>query len=226
MFRRGYMRVLIIEDNVEILKCMKVELEKSGLYVDIANNGLEGEQKAYVNEYDVILLDLSLPDKDGMEILKYLRKENIETPIIIITASIEITKGLNLGADDYIVKPFNMDELNARIQAVLRRFRGRGNPNIVLNQLIIDPISRRANYDKKRIDLTTKEFDILEYLAIRYPAIVSSEEILEHTYDESFDSFSSVLRVHIAKLRKKLKKTTGKDILLTTRGKGYSLFFE
>lgn len=196
------MRVLIIEDNVEILKCMKVELEKSGLYVDIANNGLEGEQKAYVNEYDVILLDLSLPDKDGMEILKYLRKENIETPIIIITASIEITKGLNLGADDYIVKPFNMDELNARIQAVLRRFRGRGNPNIVLNQLIIDPISRRANYDKKRIDLTTKEFDILEYLAIRYPAIVSSEEILEHTYDESFDSFSSVLRVHIAKLRK------------------------
>jgi cell cycle transcriptional regulator ctrA len=226
MFRRGYMRVLIIEDNVEILKCMKVELEKSGLYVDIANNGLEGEEKAYVNEYDVILLDLSLPDKDGMEILKYLRKENIETPIIIITASIEITKGLNLGADDYIVKPFNMDELNARIQAVLRRFRGRGNPNIVLNQLIIDPISRRANYDKKRIDLTTKEFDILEYLAIRYPAIVSSEEILEHTYDESFDSFSSVLRVHIAKLRKKLKKTTGKDILLTTRGKGYSLFFE
>ncbi len=220
------MRVLIIEDNVEILKCMKVELEKSGLYVDIANNGLEGEEKAYVNEYDVILLDLSLPDKDGMEILKYLRKENIETPIIIITASIEITKGLNLGADDYIVKPFNMDELNARIQAVLRRFRGRGNPNIVLNQLIIDPISRRANYDKKRIDLTTKEFDILEYLAIRYPAIVSSEEILEHTYDESFDSFSSVLRVHIAKLRKKLKKTTGKDILLTTRGKGYSLFFE
>ena len=220
------MRVLIIEDKVEILKCMKVELEKSGLYVDIANNGLEGEEKAYVNEYDVILLDLSLPDKDGMEILKYLRKENIETPIIIITASIEITKGLNLGADDYIVKPFNMDELNARIQAVLRRFRGRGNPNIVLNQLIIDPISRRANYDKKRIDLTTKEFDILEYLAIRYPAIVSSEEILEHTYDESFDSFSSVLRVHIAKLRKKLKKTTGKDILLTTRGKGYSLFFE
>ena len=220
------MRVLIIEDNVEILKCMKVELEKSGLYVDIANNGLEGEEKAYVNEYDVILLDLSLPDKDGMEILKYLRKENIETPIIIITASIEITKGLNLGADDYIVKPFNMDELNARIQAVLRRFRGRGNPNIVLNQLIIDPISRRANYDKKRIDLTTKELDILEYLAIRYPAIVSSEEILEHTYDESFDSFSSVLRVHIAKLRKKLKKTTGKDILLTTRGKGYSLFFE
>lgn len=196
------MRVLIIEDNVEILKCMKVELEKSGLYVDIANNGLEGEEKAYVNEYDVILLDLSLPDKDGTEILKYLRKENIETPIIIITASIEITKGLNLGADDYIVKPFNMDELNARIQAVLRRFRGRGNPNIVLNQLIIDPISRRANYDKKRIDLTTKEFDILEYLAIKYPAIVSSEEILEHTYDESFDSFSSVLRVHIAKLRK------------------------
>lgn len=220
------MRTLIIEDNKEILKCMKVELEKFGLYVDIASNGLEGEEKAYVNEYDIILLDITLPDKDGMDILKYLRKESIETPVIVITASDDITRYLNLGADDYIKKPFKMEELYARIQAVLRRFRGRGTPNIILNKLIIDPLSRKAEYDNKRIDLTTKEFDILEYLAIKYPAIVSSEEILEHTYNESFDSFSAVLRVHIAKLRKKLKKSIGKDILLTTRGKGYSLFLD
>ena len=220
------MRTLIIEDNKEILKCMKVELEKFGLYVDIASNGLEGEEKAYVNEYDIILLDITLPDKDGMDILKYLRKESIETPVIVITASDDITRCLNLGADDYIKKPFKMEELYARIQAVLRRFRGRGTPSIILNKLIIDPLSRKAEYDNKRIDLTTKEFDILEYLAIKYPAIVSSEEILEHTYNESFDSFSAVLRVHIAKLRKKLKKSIGKDILLTTRGKGYSLFLD
>lgn len=220
------MRGLIIEDNKEILRCMKIELEKFGLYVDIASNGLEGEEKAYVNEYDIILLDITLPDKDGMDILEYLRKENIETPVIIITASDDITRCLNLGADDYIKKPFKMEELYARIQAVLRRFRGRGTPSIILNKLIIDPLSRKAEYDNKRIDLTTKEFDILEYLAIKYPAIVSSEEILEHTYNESFDSFSAVLRVHIAKLRKKLKKSIGKDILLTTRGKGYSLFLD
>lgn len=220
------MRTLIIEDNKEVLRCMKVELEKFGLYVDIASNGLEGEEKAYVNEYDIILLDITLPDKDGMDILKYLRKESIETPVIVITASDDITRCLNLGADDYIKKPFKMEELYARIQAVLRRFRGRGTPSIILNKLIIDPLSRKAEYDNKRIDLTTKEFDILEYLAIKYPAIVSSEEILEHTYNESFDSFSAVLRVHIAKLRKKLKKSIGKDILLTTRGKGYSLFLD
>ncbi|MDD3303980.1 MAG: response regulator transcription factor [Clostridia bacterium] len=220
------MRLLIIEDNSEILKCMKIELEKAGLYVDIACNGLEGEEKAYVNEYDAILLDLNLPDKNGIEILKYLRKEKIETPIIIITASTDIAKGLNFGADDYIIKPFNMDELYARIQAVLRRFRGRGNPNIILDKLVVDPIARKSSYNNIRLELTAKEFDILEYLAIRYPAIVSSEEILEHIYDEFFDSFSSVLRVHIAKLRKKIKNTAGKDILLTTRGRGYSLALE
>lgn len=221
------MRILIIEDNEDILECMKIKLNSLGLYVDTANNGIEGEEKAYVNEYDLILLDLFLPDKDGTQILKYLRKESVQTPIIIITAnnsSKDISSILNYGADDYIVKPFDYNVLEARIHAVIRRVNGRGNPTIEINNMKINPITRNAYINEKRLDLTTKEFDILEYLALKYPAVISSEEITEHVYDEYFDPFSSVLRVHIAKLRKKLKKYAEKEVLFNIRGKGYSLY--
>lgn len=221
------MRILIIEDNDDILECMKIRLNLVGLSVDIANNGIEGEEKAYVNDYDLILLDLSLPDKDGLEILKYLRKEGIQTPIIIITAnnsSKDISNVLNYGADDYIVKPFDYDVLEARIHAVIRRVNGRGNPVIEIGDMQINPITRNVHINNKKLELTTKEFDILEYLALKYPAVISSEEILEHVYDEFFDPFSSVLRVHIAKLRKKLKKYAEKEILYNIRGKGYCLY--
>lgn len=221
------MRILIIEDNDDILNCMKIRLSSKGFYVDIANNGFEGEEKAYVNEYDIILLDLFLPDKSGLEILKYLRKEEIQTPIIIITGNNsckDISTILNLGADDYIVKPFDFEVLEARIHAVIRRVNGRGNPIIEIDSMQIDPISRNVYINEKRLNLTSKEFDILEYLALKYPAVISSEEILEHVYDEYFDPFSSVLRVHIAKLRKKLKKYAEKEVLFNIRGKGYCLY--
>ncbi len=221
------MRLLIVEDNENILCCMKDILTVKGLCVDTADNGIEGEEKAFVNDYDLILLDLVLPDKSGEEILKYLRKEGVQTPIIIITAnnsSKDIYNILNCGADDYIVKPFEYEVLEARIQAVLRRFNGRGNPIIEIKNIQLNPITRNVYVNKKRIELTPKEFDILEYLAVKHPAIISSEELLEHVYDEFFDPFSSVLRVHIAKLRKKLKKCTGSGVLFNIRGKGYCLF--
>lgn len=221
------MRILVIDDNDDILDCMKIRLNSIGLCVDVANNGIEGEEKAYVNDYDLILLDLFLPDKDGFEILKYLRKEGVQTPVIIITgnnSSKDISNILNSGADDYIIKPFDYDVLEARIHAVIRRVNGRGNPIIEIENMQINPISREVCINEKRIDLTTKEFDILEYLALKYPAVISSEEILEHVYDEYFDPFSSVLRVHIAKLRKKLKKCAEKEVLFNIRGKGYCLY--
>lgn len=221
------MRVLIIEDNEDVLNCMKIRLGSAGLYVDIANNGIEGEEKAYVNEYDLILLDLFLPDKGGIEILEYLRKEGIQTPIIIITANNsakDISNILNLGADDYIVKPFDYDILEARIHAIIRRVNGRATSVIEVGNIKINPITRNAYINDKRLELTTKEFDILEYIATKYPAVISSEEILEHVYDEYFDPFSSVLRVHIAKLRKKLKKYAEKEVLFNVRGKGYCLY--
>ncbi|MPM72345.1 Transcriptional regulatory protein QseB [bioreactor metagenome] len=220
------MRLLIIEDNTELANSMKTGLEKVGFHVDVSYTGANGEERAYVNGYDAILLDLNLPDKDGIDILKFLRKSNIEIPVIIITARDEIEEralGLDLGADDYLTKPFQLLELRARVQAVIRRFHGRTNPLITLGRLIINPVARTAEIDGKDLELVPKEFDILEYVASCYPAVVSSEEIAEHVYDEEYDPFSSVLRVHLTRLRRKLSDAAGHDVLITTRGKGYSL---
>lgn len=220
------MRLLIIEDNKDLANSMKAGLEKAGFHVDVSYTGRDGEEKAYVNGYDALLLDLNLPDKDGLDILRFLRKSNVEVPVIIITARDEIEQralGLDLGADDYLTKPFQLLELRARAQAVIRRFHGRTNPLITIGRLVINPAARTTEIDGKSLELVAKEFDILEYIATRHPAVVSSEEIAEHIYDEEFDPFSSVLRVHLARLRKKLSTAAGHEVLITTRGKGYSL---
>lgn len=223
------MRLLIIEDNKELADSMKAGLEKSGFQVDVSYMGREGEELAFINNYNAILLDLNLPDEDGIDILKFLRSQHIETPVIIITARDEIEDralGLDLGADDYLSKPFQLLELRARVQAVIRRFYGRTNPLIEIGGLTIHPASRKVLWNGEEIALAAKEFDILEYIAEKHPAVVSSEEIVEHVYNEDFDPFSTVLRVHLSKLRKKLENTCGKNILVTTRGKGYSLCTE
>ena len=220
------MRLLIIEDSEEIINCIKIELEKIGICVDTATSGFEGEEKAYVNEYDIIILDIGLPDKNGIEILKYLRKESIDTPVMILTGCDErkmLIQGLEIGADDYLIKPIQMEEMVARVRAIIRRYNKKSNPDIKIGNLVVNTSTRIALYNNKKLELTIKEFDILEYLAMKFPAVISSEEILEHVYNEYFNPFSSVLRVHITKLRKKLEKASGKEILITTRGKGYSL---
>ncbi len=223
------MRLLIIEDNQKLAGSMKIGLEKEGFYVDISYTGLEGEKKAFVNNYDAVLLDLNLPDKDGLEILQFLRNSSIQIPVLIISARDEIIEralGLDLGADDYITKPFQIIELRARIQAVIRRFYGRTNPILSVGLLMLIPSSRKVEYNGIAVTLAAKEFDILEYLLIRHPAVVSMEEIAEHIYDEGFDPSSSVLRVHMTMLRKKLTKASGKQLLQTIRGKGYQLCVE
>lgn len=220
------MRILIIDDNIELTKIIKKSLENFGFLVDFASHGEEGEFKAFTTTYDCILLDLSLPDKDGMEILNFLRQNNIVSPVIILTARTQVEEkalSLDQGADDYIEKPFQLIELRARIQAVIRRYHGRFSPIINLGLLKIHPSSRKAYIDQHPLTLSSKEFDILEYLGERYPSIVSTEEIIEHIYDENFDPFSSVLRVHLANLRKKLKQVSNRNILKTERGKGYYL---
>ncbi|ENJ9655008.1 response regulator transcription factor [Clostridium botulinum] len=220
------MRLLIIEDNIDLANSMKIGLEKMRFHIDVSNTGSDGEEKASINEYDVILLDLNLPDIDGIEILNYLRNESIETPVIIVTARDEVEQlafGLDNGADDYITKPFKLLELRARIHAVIRRFHGRTNPIMNIGPLQLNPITRTVEIENKPVALASKEFDILEYICYRHPAVVSSEEIAEHIYDENFDPFSSVLRVHIARLKKKLSNSSGKEILINIRGKGYVL---
>jgi len=220
------MRILVIEDNKELCEYIKMSLEQEGYAVDISLDGNDGEEKAFVNSYDVILLDLNLPGKDGLEIIKFLRESNINTPVIMITARGEINDraiGLDSGADDYLIKPFDLVELKARIRAVVRRFQGRTNPLIQIENLVLNPLTRQAEYNKTLITLSVKEFDILEVIASRYPAVVSVEQLTEHIYDEMYDSFSSSLRVHIMRLRNKLAEASGKDMLKTMRGKGYFL---
>ncbi|MFD3157005.1 response regulator transcription factor [Haloimpatiens sp. FM7330] len=220
------MRVLIIEDEIELSKTLKQGLIEFGFAVDIANKGLEGEEKALVTEYDIIILDLNLPDKDGLEICKTLRIEGIDTPILMLTARDKISDkalGLDNGADDYLIKPFAFEELRARMQALVRRSHGRSNPIITIGLLIINPASRIVTYDKKEIKLTAREFDILEYMGSKYPQVVSTEDILEHVWDDNIDIFSNVVRVHLANLRRKLKKETGEPLIETIKGKGYRL---
>ena len=221
------MRLLIIEDDIRLADEMRTGLERHGFTIDIANTGLDGEEKAYVTDYDAVLLDLNLPDKDGLEILSYLRNNKRNMPVLIVTARDTVRErstGLDLGADDYIIKPFDFIELTSRIRAVVRRFYGRTNPKITIGSLSINPATQTALWENEIISLSTKEFDILLYLAERHPEIVSSEDIIEHTYDEDFDPFNSVLREHISNLRKKLQAAGGQNLLITIKGKGYCLW--
>lgn len=222
------MRVLVVEDNRELVLSVKKGLEQENISVDVAYDGESGEEKAFINSYDGILLDLNLPKKDGLSVLQSLRAEEVESPVIIITARDEIeerAKGLDFGADDYLVKPFELLELKARVRAVIRRYHGRALPQISIGALKIDPLGRRVSYQKTEVVLKPKEFDILLCIAQRHPAVVSSEEISEHVYDEDFDPFSSVLRVHLARLKKKLAEAAEKEVLKTIRAKGYQLCY-
>lgn len=222
------MRVLVVEDNRELVLSVKKGLEQENISVDVAYDGESGEEKAFINSYDGILLDLNLPKKDGLSVLQSLRAEEVESPVIIITARDEIeerAKGLDFGADDYLVKPFELLELKARIRAVIRRYHGRALPQISIGALKIDPLGRRVSYQKTEVVLKPKEFDILLCIAQRHPAVVSSEGISEHVYDEDFDPFSSVLRVHLARLKKKLAEAAEKEVLKTIRAKGYQLCY-
>lgn len=221
------MRVLIVEDNRELAESLGASLHKKyRLAVDVAHTAEDGDRKLAVNTYDVVLIDINLPDQSGLELLAALRSADNAIPAIIITARDSVeekTDGLNQGADDYIVKPFAVAELHARIKAVTRRSYGKAQPTIAIGKLTINPAVRTVFYDDQEIALMPREFDILEQLALESPAVISAEAITEHVYDESFDPFSSVLRVHIARLRRKLADVSGQDCIRTVRGKGYAL---
>ena len=206
---------------------LKLELTHAGYCCDQAYDGEVGLKKALEQEYELILLDLMLPRINGIEVCRRLR-EIKQTPVIMLTARDEVmdkVNGLQVGADDYLVKPFELLELKARIRAVIRRYHGRALPQISIGALKIDPLGRRVSYQKTEVVLKPKEFDILLCIAQRHPAVVSSEEISEHVYDEDFDPFSSVLRVHLARLKKKLAEAAEKEVLKTIRAKGYQLCY-
>lgn len=221
------MRVLIIEDEIDLANAIAAGLRKQGYAVDVVFDGNVGDEYATVNDYDLLILDLNLPGMDGLEICRRLRSSRPNLLILMVTARShhsDRVAGLDLGADDYLVKPFDFGELLARVRALLRRdLRGR-DTIVQWGKLKLDPLSRTVWHDKSRIELTRKEFSILEYLMRHQGDIISQEELLEHVWDAESNPFSGSIRVHIHSLRRKL---SGNGILSecieTIVGQGYRL---
>lgn len=219
------MRLLIVEDEIDILSALEKGLKKEGYAVDITDNGEEALEFLSINEYDLVVLDINIPGVDGFTVLEKLRSENSITRVIIVSANREIEdriKGLDLGANDYLVKPFEYLELTARIRALLRRdFISK--PTVIEEDgLTIDLATHKVCYEDKEIFLTLKEYSILKYLVQNKGRVINSEELMEHVWNDEADSFSNVVRVHIYSLRKKLISAIGReDTIETIKGAGY-----
>ena len=215
------MKVLLIEDEPDLLDGLATALRKTGYAVDLASDGEEGLYKAIEGDYDAIVLDIMLPKIDGWEVLRQLRAKK-STPVLMLTArdaTSDRVRGLDTGADDYLVKPFDLTELQARFRALIRRSHSQPQQGIVIGPVEIDPASRGVQLRGQPVALTPREFAILEYLARNRGKVVSRSSIYEHLFDENDDSLSNLIDVHIFNLRRKL----GHEFILTKRGHGYCI---
>ena len=214
------MRLLIVEDERDLAAALRRGLEEEEFAVDLAADGEEGLFKIRELPYDAVILDLMLPRLDGWSVLQAARADGIRTPMLLLTARDAIddrVRGLNLGADDYLVKPFALAELVARIRAMIRRAYGHPASTLQVGELTIDTAARQVFRAGMPIELTAREFAILELLTQSRGAVVARSTIHEHIYNEQADVFSNVVDVHVAALRRKL----GPDVIRTRRGEGY-----
>ncbi len=220
------MRILLIEDHKPMLKAIKQGLEEEGFAVDVASDGEEGGYKAETANYDVIILDLMLPKIDGLSLLQKWRREGMTAHVLVLTArgSIEDkVKGLDLGADDYLTKPFQWEELLARMRALIRRTHQVKDPVLRVHDLEIDTASRTVKRAGKQIKLTPREYALLQFLAFHRGKVVSRSLIWEHLYDEHDENTSNVVDVYIRYLRTKIDKDFETPLILTRWGEGYML---
>ncbi len=220
----GAMKILLVEDNEKLAKYTKQMLEEEGYAVDSAYDGEAGERMARLGGRDLIILDVMLPKKDGIAVCKSLRDDDINLPIIMITALGEVDDkilGLDSGADDYLVKPFDMKELLARVRALVRRPPQKVQMTLEAQDLVLDYNTRRVMQKGRELSLTQKEYAVLEYLMRNAGLVVSREQLLENCWDFAYSAFSNITDVYIKQLRRKLKDTDEKYIQ-TIRGAGYT----
>ncbi|MGI8968694.1 MAG: response regulator transcription factor [Chloroflexota bacterium] len=221
------MRLLIVEDEEELANPLARGLRRQGYAVDVALDGADGYEMLETEEYDLAILDLNLPGMDGLEITRRIRSAGSGVPILILTArdgDADRVAGLDCGADDYVAKPFSFDELSARVRALLRRERHVLQPLLRCGDLTLDPAARTLFQAGRLLDLTRKEFGILEYLMRRPGEIVSQEALLDHVWDELANPFTNVLSVHMSSLRRKLgDDTRDTRYIRTVVGEGYQI---
>lgn len=216
------MRILIIEDNLDLGEQLKNSFQKAGYVVDLSNDGEDGMFLGANESYDVVILDLGLPYVDGLSILASWRESGLKTPVLVLTArdswSDKVT-GLDAGADDYLTKPFKMEELLARTRALIRRSSGNSAPELTCGPISLDPRGMRVTIDGEFLRLTAQEFKLLSYMMHHKGEVISRTELTEHIYDQDFDRDSNTIEVFINRIRKKL----GINAIETIRGLGYRL---
>ncbi|MHC4551052.1 MAG: response regulator transcription factor [Planctomycetota bacterium] len=213
------MRLLIVEDEIDLARALQMALEEEGFACDVAGDGGSGLRKAEEVDYDAVLLDLMLPGLDGRALLERLRKGK-GTPVLVLTARDEVEDKialLNLGADDYLTKPFDLDELIARVRALIRRAAHQPAPVLEVGEVRINTVARRVTLGGAPVGLSPKEYALVELLALHRGELVTRTMIYEHIYDDSEDTLSNVVDVYVSNVRKKL----GRDFVRTRRGEGY-----
>jgi len=220
------MRILIVEDDQKLSTFLQKGLKEEQFAVDVCRKGSEVMYFVEVNDYDVIILDIMLPGKDGITICREMRGKSIKTPIIMLTAKDTVEdkiSGLSEGADDYLTKPFSFTELLARIKALLRRSQDYKPKTLKINDLDLDPWNRKVSRGGEEISLTGKEYALLEYLMRNRGRIVSKSMIIEHVWDMNYEGLSNVVNVYINHLRRKIDKDFKKKLIHTIRGYGYKI---
>ncbi len=220
------MRILVVEDEPRMANVIAKGLREQSYAVDVAPDGINGLYQASINDYDVIVLDVLLPHRDGYEVCRELRQRGNTTPVLMLTARATVDDritGFDAGADDYLTKPFSFRELLARIRALLRRDSQLRPDVLEIADLVVDSASHRVARANKEVQLTAKEYALLEYLARRRGQLVSRAEIAAHVWDDSFDPFSNTIEVYMNRLRKKIDGDHATKLLHTRRGEGYIL---